>query len=78
MGDPPPHPNTDNNDTGEASGRESTTSAPRWVKVFGIVFIVAVLLLVIMLLAGHGPGRHMHFGGLGGHTRPARVTDQQP
>jgi hypothetical protein len=31
---------------------------PRWVKVSGIVAAVAALLVVIMLLAGHGPGRH--------------------
>jgi hypothetical protein len=37
------------------------------VKVFGVIGIVLVLLLVIMLLTGHGPGRHMH-GGLGGAT----------
>ena len=35
----------------------STTSTPRWVKVFGI--IVLVLLFVILHLTG---------GGLGGHT----------
>ena len=31
---------------------------PRWVKVFGIVIIVLVLLVGAMLLAGHGPGQH--------------------
>lgn len=34
---------------------------PRWVKVFGIVAILAVTsLIVVMLLIGgdHGPGRH--------------------
>jgi hypothetical protein len=33
--------------------------APRWVKVFGIIAAVAILALVILLLSGHGPGRHM-------------------
>jgi len=34
-------------------------SPPRWVKLFGIIAIVGVLLVVIVLLAsGHNPGRH--------------------
>jgi len=36
---------------------------PRWVKIFGIVGIVVVLLAVIIILAGvggeHGPVRHV-------------------
>jgi hypothetical protein len=36
--------------------------APRWVKVFGVVVFVVVLLFVILLVTGspggHGPGRH--------------------
>lgn len=43
-----------------ASGPPST---PRWVKVFGIIFIVLVVLAGIILITGiggeHGPGRHM-------------------
>ena len=35
---------------------------PRWVKVFAITGGLIVLLLVVALLAGHGPGRHMHRG----------------
>ena len=31
---------------------------PRWVKVTGIVVVVLALLVAVMLLAGHGPGRH--------------------
>ena len=35
---------------------------PRWVKVFGIIFSLVVLLFVILLFTrgpgGHGPGRH--------------------
>jgi hypothetical protein len=49
--------------SGVGLGRRSPTGAPRWVKVFGIVVAVLVLLFVIMALfgggpAGHGPGRH--------------------
>jgi ABC-type transporter Mla subunit MlaD len=33
---------------------------PRWVKVFGIVALVVVVLFVVLLLTGgHDPGRHM-------------------
>jgi ABC-type anion transport system duplicated permease subunit len=44
---------------------ESTASTPRWVKVFGTIALVVVLLFVILLFArgpsGHAPGRHrMH------------------
>lgn len=36
---------------------------PRWVKVFGIVILVLILLMVLLMATGHhGPSRHMHFG----------------
>jgi hypothetical protein len=34
-------------------------ATPRWVKVFGIVAIVVLVLFVVLHLAGGGPGRHM-------------------
>jgi preprotein translocase subunit SecG len=41
---------------------------PRWVKLFLIVTVVVVLLLILLLLTsgGHGPGRHIVGGGVGG------------
>jgi hypothetical protein len=48
---------------------------PRWVKVFGIIALVVVLLFVILLFT-RGPHR-----GPGDHTRPSSVTEhgvQQP
>jgi hypothetical protein len=47
---------------------ESQTT-PRWVKVFGIIGLVVVLLFIVMLFApgSHGPGRHMR----GPQTPPA-------
>lgn len=35
-------------------------STPRWVKVFGIIALVLVLLVIIMFAGGgsHGPSRH--------------------
>jgi len=40
------------------ANRPPYPGTPRWVIVFGIIAIVLVLLFVIMLLTGHGPGRH--------------------
>ena len=48
-------------------------STPRWVKVFGIAFLVLVLLFIIMIASGHGPGRHM--AGSGDQRPPASVTE---
>ncbi|MEV4510897.1 hypothetical protein AB0K00_18235 [Dactylosporangium sp. NPDC049525] len=36
--------------------------APRWVKVFAVIGAVVVVLLVAMLVAGHGPGHHHGLG----------------
>lgn len=41
----------------------SGAGMPRWVKGFAIVGVALVLLIVIMLMTGHGPSRHM--SGLG-------------
>ncbi len=57
--------------------RRSTSGAPRWVKVFGIIVLVVVLLFVISLLAGvrHGPGLHTPSADSGGRTALAVVRD---
>ena len=35
-------------------------AAPRWVKLFGIVVLVLVVLLAVLVLSGgHGPAQHM-------------------
>lgn len=65
-------------DTTAASGigpppTDQRIGAPRWVKVFGIVGAVLVVLVVVMLLTGHGPGRHMN-GALSAHATPALMT----
>ena len=61
MADPPPYPDS-NGDTGDDTrvrpDRGSTTGTPRWVKVFGIIALVLVLLFVILHLTGGGLGRH--------------------
>jgi len=33
---------------------------PGWVKGFAVAGIILAVLIVVMLLAGHGPGRHLH------------------
>jgi hypothetical protein len=55
---------------------EPTISTPRWVKMFGIIALVVVLLFVFLMFtrgpSGHGPG---------GHTPSSSVTEhgaQQP
>ncbi len=67
MTDLPPYSNS-NGDPGVEPGRGSmvgwqglVTSAPLWVKVFGITALVLVLLFVILLFTGgeHGPRRHI-------------------
>ncbi|GAB3836395.1 hypothetical protein ACFPIJ_22535 [Dactylosporangium cerinum] len=42
---------------------------PRWVKIVGVAAILLVVLLVVALLSGHGPGRHM-----GGHGASAPMA----
>ena len=62
MSDLPPHTDKggdDSDDSGAGPGRGSTAGTPRWVKVFGIIAVALALLFVVLLLAGHGPGRHM-------------------
>ncbi|MFC0469086.1 DUF2933 domain-containing protein [Halalkalibacter kiskunsagensis] len=42
--------------------RESPPNMPRWVKVFGVIVIVLLLVFVIIHIFGggeHGPGRHI-------------------
>jgi hypothetical protein len=40
-------------------GKPAGTEVPRWVKVFIAIGAVLVVLVVVALLGGHGPGRHM-------------------
>lgn len=39
--------------------RGSPPSIPRWVKVFGIIFIVLVLVVVVLHLTGNNFGGHI-------------------
>ena len=52
---------------------------PRWVKVFGIIAVVLVLLFVVIQFTGfggsHGPGRHTPSGDVGGKAIPSGATE---
>ena len=56
------------------SDRDTLPSAPRWVKVFGIIALVFALLLIIALVTGlggpHGPGRHIPPSDSSGYYMP--------
>jgi len=55
--------------------RPSYPGTPRWVKATGIVVIVLVLLVGILLLSGHGPGRHTSSGKAGGQVSPSSFME---
>jgi hypothetical protein len=40
--------------TEDSPDRRVGTGAPRWVKVFGFIAVVVVLLFVVLHLSGHG------------------------
>jgi hypothetical protein len=49
-------------DKGSACGRDRDyqPGVPRWVMAFAAIGIVLVMMVVIMLLTGHGPSQHLH------------------
>ncbi|AJY76828.1 hypothetical protein [Paenibacillus beijingensis] len=73
MVDMRPYPDSNNDssdDTRVRSDRGSTPSTPRWVKVFGIIGLVLILLFIILHLTGNS------FSGHGGHRPPSSVIEQ--
>ena len=52
---------------------------PRWVKVFGVIALVVVVLFIVLMLTGrggeHGPGRHGLSGDAGRPTPAASVAE---
>ena len=60
------------------ANRPPYPGTPRWVKVFGIIVIVVVLLAVgLMFLVGgkHGPGRHTESGEASGQGPSSGVVE---
>jgi hypothetical protein len=74
MADQPRSPDT-TDDTGKGPGRGPIIGTPRWVKVFGIIAAGLVVLVIIMLLTGHGPGRHT--SGVPGYQAPLSAVAEQ-
>lgn len=50
----------------------ATYRTPRWVKIFGVIVIVLILLVAIVFVTGlggeHGPGRHAPSGDASDNT----------
>ncbi len=60
------------------ANRPPYPGTPRWVKVFGIIFIVVVLLVVGFMFIGggeHGPGRHTSSGQAGGQGAASSIME---
>ena len=63
------------------SNQRSTYGTPRWVKAFGIIILVLLVVIGIALLSGgeHSPSRHMPPSGVTeDHTPPAGLGVQHP
>lgn len=77
----PSDPDSDGDDTGVGPEHVSVAGTPLWVKIFGIIALVLVLLFIILLLAGngsHGPGRHSSsFSGAGYQITLGNAATQQ-
>ena len=58
------------------ANRPPYPGTPRWVKVFGIIFIVVVLLVVARIFIGgeHGPSRHTPAGDAGSQVSSSSVA----
>lgn len=59
-----------NDDSSKGPDHGSAPSTPRWVKVFGVIALVLVLLFVILHLTGN------NFGGHSGHKLHSSVIEQ--
>ena len=54
----------DRRDGPDVADLDPAAGTPRWVKVFGLIALVLVVLFVVLLLTGrHGPSRHSVGGG---------------
>ena len=79
MADLSPYPDT-GDETGAEPDRGSPPGTPLWVRVFGIIALVVILLFVILLSTRgphRGPSRHTGSGGPDGRTVPAVVMEDR-
>jgi hypothetical protein len=77
MAESAPYPDSHRNSDLEPD-RGSTAGTPRWVKAFGAIALILVLLVGVLLLTGggnHGPGRHTGSGETGGQALPSRPQE---
>jgi hypothetical protein len=60
MAQPPPYTGSgrEADDTEAGSDLDSSAGTPLWVKVFGIIALVLVLLFIILHLTGRGMSGH--------------------
>ena len=56
----------------------SPPATPRWVKVSAIVAVVLAVLVVVMLLLGHGPAQHDATGAVDGPSPPVGLAASFP
>jgi ABC-type transporter Mla subunit MlaD len=58
---------------------DARPGTPLWVKVFGAIALVVVLVFVVLLVvgSGHGPGRHAASADPD-HTPSTQLTGAQP
>lgn len=63
--------------THDGTNRGSPYSTPSWVKAFGIIALVLVLLIGVVLITGfggeHGPGRHIPSDAAGSTTTSTKL-----
>lgn len=71
-----PDPEDVREDPAQEADREGPPAIPRWVKLMGVIVLVALVLVGVMLLTGgvggHGPGRHSG----GGDSQPEESGEQ--
>ena len=82
MSDMPP-PVDASRDRGLPPDNDSPGRTPRWVKVFGAIMVLVILLFAILMFTRgpggqHGPGRHMQSGGVSETLASGTMVEHTP